>query len=173
MKDGSLTVRRATADDAAVLCSWWNDGAVMEHAGFPQGLGTTEERIREQIASESEDTICRYIIEYDGTPIGETHRRYVSDGVCEIGIKICVPEMQEIGLGKRILSLLIGEIFGNLGYKRINVDTNPENTRARRVYERLGFVLTEFKKDCWRDQTGRLRSAVCYALTPERFVSFI
>jgi len=40
-----LTIRNATAADAEQLCKWWNDGNVMAHAGFPNGLNTTVEEI--------------------------------------------------------------------------------------------------------------------------------
>ena len=40
-----LTIRQAEAADAKQLAAWWNDGAVMAHAGFPNGLGTTEEEV--------------------------------------------------------------------------------------------------------------------------------
>ena len=36
----SLTIRTAVPSDAAQLTAWWNDGSVMAHAGFPNGLGT-------------------------------------------------------------------------------------------------------------------------------------
>ena len=39
----NLTIRQAEVADAKQLAAWWNDGAVMAHAGFPNGLGTTEE----------------------------------------------------------------------------------------------------------------------------------
>ena len=41
----NLTIRQAEAADAKQLAAWWNDGAVMAHAGFPNGLGTTEEEV--------------------------------------------------------------------------------------------------------------------------------
>ena len=43
---GDLLVREATLNDAEQLCTWWNDGAVMAHAGFSNGLGRTVEQIR-------------------------------------------------------------------------------------------------------------------------------
>lgn len=43
----NLTIRQAEVADAKQLAAWWNDGAVMAHAGFPNGLGTTEEEIIE------------------------------------------------------------------------------------------------------------------------------
>ena len=41
----NLTIRQAEVTDAKQLAAWWNDGAVMAHAGFPNGLGTTEEEV--------------------------------------------------------------------------------------------------------------------------------
>ena len=35
----NLTIRDAVAADAEQLVTWWNNGAVMAHAGFPNGLG--------------------------------------------------------------------------------------------------------------------------------------
>ncbi len=43
----NLTIRQAEVADAKQLAAWWNDGAVMAHAGFPDGLGTTEEEVIE------------------------------------------------------------------------------------------------------------------------------
>ena len=50
----NLTIRQAKASDAKQLTAWWNDGAVMAHAGFPKGLGTTEEKVIEGLTQESE-----------------------------------------------------------------------------------------------------------------------
>ena len=47
----NLTIRQAEVADAKQLAAWWNDGAVMAHAGFPNGLGTTEEEIIEDLAT--------------------------------------------------------------------------------------------------------------------------
>jgi hypothetical protein len=49
--DGIL-LRNAEKADAAQLAAWWNDGAVMAHAGFPLGLGTTPEKIAADLASD-------------------------------------------------------------------------------------------------------------------------
>ena len=41
----TLLIRDAVTADAQQLTAWWNDGAVMAHAGFPLGLGTTVEKV--------------------------------------------------------------------------------------------------------------------------------
>lgn len=49
IKKDRITIRNATVDDANLLTSWWNDGSVMAHAGFPNGLGITVEQVKEQL----------------------------------------------------------------------------------------------------------------------------
>ena len=166
-----IVIRNAEAADCAQLAKWWNDGSVMAHAGFPHGLGTTAERIAEEIASDSDDTVRRLIIEYKGRLIGETHWRNKGGGIAEIGIKICEPAYQEKGLGRVILSLLIRDLF-NRGYAKIILDTNLKNTRAQHVYELLGFRKTGVRIDSWRDQLGTLQSAVDYRLEQADFRDF-
>ena len=45
IKYKNLTIRDAVAADAEQLVTWWNNGAVMAHAGFPNGLGTAVEKV--------------------------------------------------------------------------------------------------------------------------------
>ena len=71
----NLTIRNAVSADAEQLCAWWNDGKVMAHAGFPNGVGCTPEEIRESLASDRDESHRRHIIELDGTPIGEMNYR--------------------------------------------------------------------------------------------------
>ena len=195
--NSNLTIRDATADDAVQLAEWWNDGEVMAHAGFPLGLGTTAEKIAESLAQDRDDTRRRLIIEVDSVRVGEMSYRRLdaaesntaadagnsdkasdlyaarNDGTplaptAEIGIKICDPASQNRGIGKRLLCMLISELF-RMGYKKIILDTNLNNTRAQHVYERLGFRRLRVNVDSWRDQLGRLQSSVDYELRPSDF----
>lgn len=54
IEQGEVVIRSATVDDAAQLNNWWNDGEVMAHAGFPNGLG------------ESLDDTIRNILQWEG-----------------------------------------------------------------------------------------------------------
>ena len=89
LHQGNLTIRNATADDAAQLAAWWNDGAVMAHAGFPKGTGQTAEAIADSLKKDTDDTHRRLIIEIDSVPSGEMNYRNKGSSVAEIGIKIC------------------------------------------------------------------------------------
>ena len=168
-----IVIRNALPEDAPQLCLWWNDGSVMAHAGFPNGLGTTAEKEAARLALQTDETGRRHIIEYSGRPIGEMNYRNKGCGVAEIGIKICDSSMQNRGLGKVILTLFIEGLFAQLGYTKIILDTNTNNLRAQHVYEQLGFRKVRVNTDSWTDQLGRKQSSVDYELTREWFVSYL
>lgn len=172
LKYKNLTVRNGAETDAERLAEWWNDGAVMAHAGFPNGLGTTPEKVAEDIRSDTDDTRRRLIIEYDGTPVGEMNYRNKGDNTAEIGIKICDFSMQDKGLGKILLSMLISSLFEDMGYDKIVLDTNLKNKRAQHVYERLGFKKLRVAENSWYDQLGEPQSAVEYEMRKEDFIGF-
>ena len=183
LEQGKLCIKNAEQEDCKQLVSWWNDGAVMAHAGFPNGLGTNEEKVQKQIAADSDDTRRHLVIWYDGNRIGEmsyanlgdsleeTEEDTIENRTADIGIKICNPTFQEKGLGKIVLSMLIRELFSR-GYTKIVLDTNLKNKRAQHVYERLGFQKVNIRMDAWIDQVGEKQSVVDYELTKEHFVDF-
>ena len=183
LEQGKLCIKNAEQEDCKQLVSWWNDGAVMAHAGFPNGLWTNEEKVQKQIAADSDDTRRHLVIWYDGNRIGEMNYANLGDSLeetgedtienrtADIGIKICNPTFQEKGLGKIVLSMLIRELFSR-GYTKIVLDTNLKNKRAQHVYERLGFQKVNIRMDAWIDQVGEKQSVVDYELTKEHFVDF-
>ena len=183
LEQGKLCIKNAEQEDCKQLVSWWNDGAVMAHAGFPNGLGTNEEKVQKQIAADSDDTRRHLVIWYDGNRIGEMSYANLGDSLeetgedtienrtADIGIKICNSIFQEKGLGKIVLSMLIRELFSR-GYTKIVLDTNLKNKRAQHVYERLGFQKVNIRMDAWIDQVGEKQSVVDYELTKEHFVDF-
>ena len=183
LEQGKLCIKNAEKEDCRQLVSWWNDGAVMAHAGFSNGLGTNEEKVQKQIAADSDDTRRHLVIWYDGNRIGEMSYANLGDSLeetgedtienrtADIGIKICNSTFQEKGLGKIVLSMLIRELFSR-GYTKIVLDTNLKNKRAQHVYERLGFQKVNIRMDAWIDQVGEKQSVVDYELTKEHFVDF-
>lgn len=171
LKHQNITIRNACIEDAALLAQWWNDGRVMAHAGFPNGLGITSEEVSSQIESDSDDTRQRLILLSGETPIGEMCYYNLGNSVAEIGIKICEFSYQEKGIGRVALSMLISFLFQN-GYSKIVLDTDLKNTRAQHVYEKLGFEKVKVNIDTWTNQLGQLESSVDYTLTEAHFRNF-
>ncbi len=172
IKYKDIVIRNATVEDAIILETWWNDGNIMAHAGFPNGTGQTAESIAERIRSDADKLHRRMIIELFGVPIGETNYYNVSDGIAEIGIKICDFSKHNKGYGKIILSMLISYLFDELGYEKIVLDTNLNNKRAQHVYEQLGFRKVRVRENSWRNQLGELQSAVDYELEKTEFIDY-
>ena len=146
-----ITIRNADSTDAPLLAAWWNDGSVMAHAGFPLGLGTTPEKVASELENDSDDTRRRLILLFREIPIGEMCFRKVQQDTADIGIKICESAYREQGIGRIALSMLIEYLFES-GCSRIILDTNPKNSRARHVYEKLGFRQIRINTDSWQTQ---------------------
>ncbi|SET46993.1 GNAT family N-acetyltransferase [Paenibacillus sp. NFR01] len=170
IQNNELTIRNATPEDAALLCGWWNDGAVMAHAGYPDGIGTTEEEVIKRLKEDRDDMHRRLITEAEGRPIGEMNYRSVGGGTAEVGIKICEGSMQNQGYGSKLLGMLFRALFSQQGYRKIILDTRLENKRAQHVYEKLGFTKLRVRTENWNGADGGGPVFIDYELVPEHFI---
>lgn len=164
----NIILRKAVDGDAVLLTSWWNDGSVMAHAGFPYGLGTDAAEVKEQIIKNNSSSSALCIIEFDGKSIGECSYRLDGDSAV-IGIKICEFDYQDRGIGTETIGILMDYLFKKPQINKIVLDTNLNNKRARHVYEKLGFREVNINIDSWKDQLGNLQSSADYELTEEDY----
>lgn len=171
----NIVIRSATIDDAEQLNRWWNDGNVMEHAGFPNGLGEPLEDTIENIKSREGKLNQLCIIEIDGKPVGELSYGF-KDNTAYPGWKICDVNYQNKGYGTKIIRILFEYLFtdevidSKVPVERIVWDTMLENRRAQHVYERkIGARKIKIQENSWKDQLGNLRSFVEYEITREEF----
>lgn len=88
VESDNLIIRSAVIEDAEQLTAWWNDGAVMAHAGFPNGLGINIEKTSQLIAQNKINRSQRCILEVDGLRIGELSYS-VAASTADVGIKLC------------------------------------------------------------------------------------
>ncbi|MCU7827385.1 GNAT family N-acetyltransferase [Kitasatospora sp. DSM 101779] len=58
------------------------------------------------------------------------------------------------GLGTEALRLLLGHAFDELGLHRVQLEVYSFNPRARRVYEKVGFVAEGVLREALRDGDG-------------------
>jgi len=175
LENGSLVIRSAEVKDAEQLNAWWNDGAVMAHAGFPNGLGESLEDTIAGIKENEKNLSQRCIIEIDDVLAGETNFHLLENNTAEIGIKICETSYQNQGYGSKLIWMLITYLFEDKALNkkfpvhRIILDTNLKNERAQHVYEKLGFTKVRVNYGSWRDQLGVLQDSVDYEMTREQF----
>lgn len=136
----NLTIRNADIGDARQLAEWWNDGAIMAHAGFPNGTGETAGEIAENLKNDTNEAGRRLIIEVDKVPVGEMNYRNCGENTAEIGIKICDFSLHDKGLGKVLLSMLIASLFDDLGYRKIRGKTSLENGSHLSIMKCIGRI---------------------------------
>ncbi len=169
---GDLIIQAAKLADLDQLIAWWSDGKVMAHAGFPHGLKTDKQELADKIGQHVDDYQLLVIV-YKGQLIGEMSYRLLPSNLASIGIKICDFSQQDKGLGSQALSLLIDYLFTTIKVNKVILDTMVENKRAQHVYEKLGFKKVRDKPNYFKDQLGRLRSAIDYELEPSTFYQAI
>ncbi|MCL1829897.1 MAG: GNAT family N-acetyltransferase [Oscillospiraceae bacterium] len=169
-----LTIRNASSSDAKQLQKWWNDGSVMSHAGFPDGLNETIEGIRDSLATDCDEKHRRHIIELSGKAIGEMNYVNKGDSTAQIGIKICEAEFQNRGYGTILLTLFIDALFRYLNFDRVILDTNIKNTRAQHVYEtKLYFKRVRVRENSWQNQHSIWQSFIDYELTKTDWLDYL
>lgn len=177
-REGSLSICPVRPGDAPRLNAWWNDGAVMTHAGFPEGLGQslaeTRAHIRDIINAPDRGL---WMMLYDGAAIGESSFRVLAGGIVECGWKICEADYQNRGIGTAAIRLTLMHYFTDPGFRALHPvtaavwDTNLNNLRAQKVYEqKIGAKRLGVRENSWKDQRGAWQSAVDYRLERDTFL---
>lgn len=175
IKKENIIIRSAIDEDAKILTSWWNNGNVMAHAGFPKGLGITVEEVLLTTKKNQNNLSQLCMFEVNSERVGECSYR-LEDDFAEIGIKICDTSYQNKGLGTKILQMLIDFIFtddainNSAKVKKIILDTNAKNLRAQHVYKKLGFKKVRTNVDSWKNQLGELQTSIDYEMTIEEYL---
>lgn len=177
LMDSNLRLRPATLEDAGHLNTWWNDGAVMAHAGFPDGLGQSLEQTRQAIAYWESARGELFIIEFDHVPVGECNYRILNEHTAECGWKICETAAQNRGHGTRLIRLMLNYLFTDPALQaktpiyRAIWDTNRNNLRAQHVYEhKIGARRLREQRDAWQDQRGVWQSSVDYEVLKSEYL---
>ncbi|MFD7386935.1 GNAT family N-acetyltransferase [Streptomyces sp. NPDC059852] len=158
---GERTVLRPfTEADAAVMAEIIGDPDVVRFTGEP-AADLTEERLRDWYGSRSAQTdrldlavtdratgelVGEVVLfEWDARARGCTFRTLIG------------PRGRGRGLGTEATRLIVGHGFERLGLHRIELEAYGHNTRALRVYEKVGFVRegvrreADFRDGRWRD----------------------
>lgn len=171
-RDKTINIKSATENDAPLLLSWWNNGEIMAHAGFPLGLNIDLNKIKENIAKNN-DNRQLLIIRCNNIAIGEMNFE-IKNKIASFGIKICNKSFQNGGYGTVILKELFKFLFENKKVNKIVCDTNLNNTRAQFVYEKkLNMKKVKTEYNCFTNQIGEKCSAVFFEVTKQNFMKLI
>lgn len=78
------------------------------------------------------------VAEEDGKIAGCVALRDLGDGACEMKRMFVYPEFHGRGVGQLLGRALIGEAKA-IGYRKMLLDTGPEQREAQALYRKLGF----------------------------------
>lgn len=144
-----VRLRAVERDDLPRFVAWLNDPEVRSHLLMFAPLSMAdEERWFEGLGGDPSRrvfAIDRAIDRADGG--GWLHvgtcgleRVDLKNGSCTLGLFLGDPAERGRGVGSEAMQLLLAFAFDELRLHRVELEVFEDNQRARRVYERLGFL---------------------------------
>jgi RimJ/RimL family protein N-acetyltransferase len=147
IQSGRVFLRPFEKGDAELYRRWRADARPMRLAGWsvpgPLSLAQVEARIERMARGEDADFLTFLIcLLEDGRPIGEVSLQDMDrrNGSAELGIFIGEVGEWGKGYGTDAVNAIVDFGFGELRLERIWLNVWTENDRARRAYEKAGFV---------------------------------
>ncbi|MFD1147593.1 GNAT family N-acetyltransferase [Saccharothrix hoggarensis] len=172
---GDLVVLRpVTADDVPALMPMFRDAEVARLTGSHGSSGGDEPdraRLHAWYATRGDqgDRLDLAVVERaGGAVVGEAVLNAWDRDNLSCGFRIAlVPGAVGRGLGTEATRLILGHAFEDVGVHRVSLEVYAFNARARRVYEKVGFVAEGVLRDAllWRGE--RVDAAVMSILRPE------
>jgi len=184
-KGKKTAIRPITLEDAEIFARWWNDGRVMKDVGFPEGLGISLEKVREDFQKEIREgkkgfpDSRRFVIldRLTDQPVGEISFGKIdySKRSCRIGMKIGKVTEQGKGLGADALQTFMDYLYDRYGFWSIDIDVLSDNQRALGLYQKVGFVIEEEVQNYWTDPSGNHRDVVFlkHQREPRKLVDYL
>ncbi len=123
---------------------------VLGEFGFESNVAGVERDLREAHERYAGDRAGFWVLDDEGEVVGTVAIRPKDERTCEIKRLYLRPDARGSGLGQRLYEH--AESFARrAGYERIWLDSSRRFTRARKLYERNGFVLLEDLDNAWED----------------------
>lgn len=164
----SVVLRRATAGDVEFLTALARDAEVEPFLApvrptEPQAVAREVERSLAEPAAYG-----RFVIEVDDERAGSLGFERVSESsrIAALGGLAVAPAFRGRGVATEAARALVGVLFGELGYHRVQLECYGFNARAIRHAERAGFVREGVRRRAyWRH--GDWQDGVLFGLVAE------
>lgn len=168
-----VRLRPVTADDVPALMPMFQDEEVQRLAGSNSDRLFDERALRAWYGTRADhdDRLDLAVEERaTGATVGEVvlNHRDVANQSCNFRTAL-VPEAHGRGLGTEAVRLVVGYGFEQLRMHRIALEVYTFNPRARRVYEKVGFVAEGTLRDALLWQGEWVDATVMSILAPEWF----
>ena len=168
-KQGSVTLRAVTPEDAPLYCRWMKDAFVAENYGGAD-VDFTEEMARGFFASRQGKPSFLILARPGGRPGGFCELTGLDETVrsATLGMFIGEATARGRGLGAAALDALLEYGFGALGLHSVWLSVWAGNAPALALYRRAGFREAGRRRDAWRWR-GKLYALVYMDLLAEEF----
>jgi RimJ/RimL family protein N-acetyltransferase len=136
-----LVIKKTTADDLENILSLWNSGEVMKYVGFPEGLNYDMDKMGKWLEYINHNPECRHYSIYEAELGYCVETFYEVDNkhdVAALDIKL-LPHAQGKNIAYCALKNTIQTVFGQNLASKVYVDPHPDNQKAWKLYQRLGF----------------------------------
>ena len=168
-----VLLRAVTVDDVPALMPMFRDAEASRLTGSHDDGEPDEARIRTWYATrrDQDDRLDLAVVEREtGNVVGEAvlNEWDPDNESCSFRISL-VPGAFGRGLGTEATRLLVGHGFEKLGLHRVSLEVYAFNPRARRVYEKVGFVAEGVLRDALLWEGERVDATVMSILAPEWF----
>ena len=165
-----VTLRSVTADDVPALRGIWEDAESLRLTGS-HPREPDEARVHAWYATRAaqDDRLDLAVVDRaSGAVVGEAvlNQWSADDESCSFRIAL-VPGTYGRGLGTEATRLICGYGFEELGLHRISLEVYAFNPRARRAYEKAGFVAEGVLRDALRWDGEWVDAAVMSILAGE------
>ena len=177
IESGRVFLRPFEPTDAELYRRWRADAGPMALAGWndraPLSLAQSAARMDRLATDQGKDYYTFMIcLLKDNRPIGEVALSELDlrNGSAELGIFIGEADEWGKGYGTDAVSALVDFGFRELRMERIWLNVWTENDRARRVYEKAGFVLEATLRND-RYEGGRYTSGHVMSILRDEWLS--
>lgn len=103
----------------------------------------------------ADDRIVWVIVDRSsGETVGEALLMDHDPGNRSVGFRLWISGARDRGLGTETTRLAVDHAFGTIGVHRVELEVFAFNPRARRVYEKVGFVHEGTRRDALRFDDG-------------------
>ncbi len=147
-----IRLRGAEREDVPRFVEWLNDPEVTEGLLLYAPISTAGEEIwfENMLKRPQDEQVLVIEVAQDGawTPIGNCgfHNFDWRCRSAEVGIFIGEKRFWNRGYGREVMRLLVSYGMNTLNLNRIMLEVYETNPRARRAYEKAGFVLEGRKR---------------------------
>ncbi|MCN9243733.1 GNAT family N-acetyltransferase [Streptomyces sp. RY43-2] len=168
-----VLLRPVTVDDVPALMPMFQDAETSRLTGSHDDGELDEARIRTwyDTRGTQDDRLDLAVVEQTtGNVVGEVVLNEWDPDNESCNFRIClVPGSYGRGLGTEATRLIVGHGFQKLGLHRISLEVYAFNPRARRAYEKAGFVTEGVLRDALLWEGTWVDATVMSILAPEWF----